>query len=191
MKLRDVFISEEQLATDSLIREVIEERWINESHGERAALKSSQAKREFTKSSRPEQEPDDERDDFGDEPDDFGSKSVATSFGGEEAPDEFVGAPADPALADFGEDTESGSEFDGEPVFGDVPEPIVDPEDPLWHGGAGWEDETGSSGPERRSSVSFPDYEGPKHRNGSDLGGGPDEKGFYPRASAPVKKSRR
>lgn len=198
MKLKDFYSTgDDQLAVDTLLREAVEEQWVKEAHGERAARQSSQAKKDYRRGPggviKPENPPEPDEDDFGDEPEDFGDKTVATSFGGEdvEQPEEFRGAPADPAMSGF-EDKPDGSEFDGEPVFGDVPEPIVDPDASLWHGNIGWnDDETGSSSSSHRTSVSFPDYEGPKHRSSYHPEDKPDEKGFYPRASSKPKKSRR
>lgn len=128
-------------------------------------------------------------DDFGDEPDEFVDKDMSYASSSDDESGEFRGAPADPVLAPGFEDEPDGADFGGEPVFGDVPEPIVDPEAGLWHGNIGWEDdETGSSGSEHRTSVKFPDYEGPKHRSAHHPEDEPDEKGFYPRSQSSKKK---
>ncbi len=114
-------------------------------------------------------------DGFGEEPDDFGDRDAPRAPGGDD--EEFRGAPADPAIG-F-EDEPDGSTFSGEPVFGEIPEPSADPEDGLWHGNAG-------------ADVSFPDYEGPKHRSSEHPGEEPDERGFFPRPKKNrAKRSRR
>jgi hypothetical protein len=103
MKLRDMFISEEQLAADSLIREVHEELWLRESDG-------------FG------EKPSDE-DGFVDEEPEASSKEEEDDEGDEE----FNGAPADPVAAG------SAEGFSDEPIFGKIPEPSADPDSSLWH----------------------------------------------------------
>jgi len=181
MKLRDMFISEEQLATDSLIREVIEEEWLKEARSERTEEPEEE-----------EEERHSSGDDFGDEPDEFVDKDTSYLDGDDDDEDdgEFRGAPADPMLAPKSagfEDEPDASTFSDEPVFGEIPEPSADPESPLWHGQIDLDEPS----EEHRSSVSFPDYEGPSHRSFSQ-DDKPDEKGFYPRPkTSKTKKSRR
>jgi hypothetical protein len=211
MKLKNMFISEEQLAVDNLLREVIEEEWskeVDEAHGENAAERDRKDRdvdyfKRSAAAHRSAKAP--EVDDFGDEPPDedgFTDKDMSYLTGGGnpdrgsfdkkggfhagEEGDEFKGAPADPDMG-FSDEPDNTT-FAGEPVFGDIPEPSADPEDDLWHGAPPWDaDETGASGGQHHTNVTFPDYEGPEAKNSWPTGE-PDEKGFYPRSKSSKKK---
>jgi len=190
------------------------ESFVREASGERASSQSSSKSRDSRRSQggvlgKPTIPPD--VDDFGDEPSDedgFTVKDTSYLTGGGnpergafdkkggfhagEEGEEFNGAPADPEMGFGG--VPDDSTFGDDPVFGDIPQPSADPEDDLWHGAPPWDaDETGVSGGQHHTNVTFPDYEGPEAKNSWSPGGWdkepkPDEKGFYPRSKSSKKK---